>query len=613
MFMRVHRCRSARRSWPRRLALFLAFGVLTADQAAPSGEPVADERRVTAVDLVVELTPKGKPAKTAVPSGDLAPGDFTVLRDGQPVPLVALERGTDPDADPWHIVVLFDRVLASSYTIRWAAQALAEQADELRRLGEVEIVVLDPTARRALAPSRDVDLIDRTLSGIFLAPSRGNELISEREDFLVRRGAGSQDSRPGRAAARSIRTESRRIGAQLDEALDSLLGAQPKTPRRLALLVTDGFDLEPARFYASRVELAEDSLGDTGLRDAATELAATLAAYGWIVAPIAPPPPPQGVGRFGVQLVANPSGPFLILFKLRTFETWLDKNRNKKRAAALDELGLSLREAGELEEAADAFRKAIYHYYNYPKTAERQAVALVHLAETLDMQGKTAQARETARAAVAFDPGLASRFPFVEASFVAPREPLELLQAATAGRMISSLDSLEELFASLDHRPRLTYQVSGPPDGVLHEIAVQLSREAYDVRCPAYARSGTPPATAELRLRRLLDGMLETGDLALAASFEPGRGELWVALEPLELPSSAERSVRISWASRSARGETRYGHETFEPAEDAMAQGLERTLSARVPDSHVLLAVLVEDLTLATWGGATLEIERDRP
>jgi tetratricopeptide (TPR) repeat protein len=569
--------------------------------------PVVETQRVTAFDLLVELRRPRKPEKSVAAPADLALEDLTVLWDGTSLPLVDLASGPQ-DREPWRLVVYIDRLLASNHTIRWAAMELAERARRLTELGEVEIVVAEPEPRRALAPTRDRKLLDDSLSGVFLAPAGTSDLVARREQFLLATSAESPDEARVERALHAAGVERRLLRRQTDRLLDWLIDSEPPTSRRVVLLVGDGWDLHPEAFYAGSDAASPPAAQLSVVAQQARNLAENLTAYGWIVAPLAPPAPPVGVGRFGVFVLPDVTFPWLFAFKLRSLEVWLDGNRKPKMADALTELAHSLRDQGRLERAVETYKKAVYHYYDHPKTASRQAAALVALGETLDLQGEADEARAAFRTATAFDPTLVSRFPFAAAKLLAPHEPLEQLAGLTTGNVVADPDALDRLLSSLAQRLRVTAQLPGDPDNALHHLELRLRRPAFDHRSPAIARWGTPPAIAELRLRRLLDGDLTLGDLELTAALAGGPETHDGRLEvDLQLPSESDHPRRadllVSWASAGPETAIRYRTRGAK-----MSAAGTTTLPIDLPADHLWLALLVEDPVGGVWGGSAIEL-----
>jgi len=247
-----------------------AFALLAALlQVAPSPAPAPAAAPVSTIELPVQiLDPKGE-----VPRA-LQAGDLTVIDAGQRRPIVSLS----PLSRPWRIVVYVDRVLTGSRTLRASAGTLAEQAARLAALGTVEVVVAEPGPRVAVGPTRDVPLIDEALSKLWLENDGRDDVRVLRQRFRDEKAEGGID--PADRANQAIDAEARLVRRQQD-AFAEWLAAQGGEGPRVVFLVSDGFDLDPARFY--RGLLAE---GEGALEKTAAETARTAAALGWTVYPM---------------------------------------------------------------------------------------------------------------------------------------------------------------------------------------------------------------------------------------------------------------------------------------------------------------------------------------
>lgn len=605
-----------RRAKVDRAVRFVAATLLVSTLAGAEGqEPLRDEEQITAVDVLIEFV-SGKASAPLTPPKDLKLEELTVLRDGNPVPLVGLELPSAPTAERWRLVVYFDLPLASSRTVRWAASLLAEHLDELLELGEVEIVLADPEPRYALRATDDADLLDQTLSGIFLHTLGEDRLVGLREDFLIAAQGNSKVHRSPEELWVAVGKELRTVRERQDETLNWLLTSEGDTPRRALFFVSDGFDLDPARFYR-RTSSAESQspAPSAGLPDLAPDTGAwgrALAAYGWTMVPLAPPESVRGAVRYGIQWA--PQSGMLANVSLRSAAIWFDRNRRPKRAEAYNELGSTLAAQGKLEEAEEAFRKSVYHYYDHRKTASRQAVALANLADVLEVQGRTVEARETYRSAVAFDPGLAAEYPFTRAAIDEPVAPLSAVAEATTGRVVRDSPSLDVMLASLGGRARVTYQVAGPPDGRLHSIEARWGRQGRLVT-PDWSRSGTVAAVGALRLRRLFRGAWEIGDLPLdltcrelasAAGHPRSRAlELTVRLPREGDPEIGRKGLlRVTWGSEGADAETAIQQRELTPEE-----GTRRvvTVTIDLPSGHTGAGAVVEEIATGVWGADVCE------
>ncbi|MEM1205276.1 MAG: hypothetical protein AAGN66_18755, partial [Acidobacteriota bacterium] len=235
-------------------------------------------------------------------SEDLGATDLEV-QEGQgaaPQPVSILGRGLRGDG---RLVVYFDQALASPGTVRRAADALAAEAGALRRIGDVEIVSA-PLDEPPELQVRAVDplVLSERLSRMALTERGLRRPLEIRERTLVqwRRGAQSTPSMTQEEKVQLVLGAVEEEIELVEQRLDQLLAwvtAQGGDDKGLRVLapVLDGFDLDPLSFYATRLDgstsravmAAAPTLVDLEAR--ARELAATLAASGWTVLPLAMP------------------------------------------------------------------------------------------------------------------------------------------------------------------------------------------------------------------------------------------------------------------------------------------------------------------------------------
>ena len=237
-------------------------------RANPGRGRAAAGRAPAPVDLPVQiLDPKGE-----IPRA-LKPGDFTVVDGGQTRPALSLA----PLSRPWRIVVYVDRVLTGSRTLRAAAGTLAEQAAALTALGTVEVVVAEPRPRVARGRPATSRPSTRPSPSSGWRARGGTTSASSASASGTRRTNGAD---PAERAAQGIEDEARLVRHQQDAFAEWLVAQEGDAPRAV-FLVSDGFDVNPAKFY--RGSLAE---GDGALEKTALETARTAAALGWIVFPL---------------------------------------------------------------------------------------------------------------------------------------------------------------------------------------------------------------------------------------------------------------------------------------------------------------------------------------
>jgi len=259
----------------------LAAVLLTAQTPAPDASPPAAAPSTVSIELSVQVLDR----KGEIPRAPLQPGDFTVLEDGQPRPV----SGLAPLARPWRIVLYVDRVLTGSRTLRAAAGSLAERAAELAALGTVELIVAEPQPRVVLAPTQNVRAIDEALSKLWLSGEGRDDVRVLRQRFREDKPVEGED--PSDRIPEAVEAEARIVRRQQDALAEWLVAQEGSGPRAL-FLVTDGFDVDPEKFYrkeagaASASESQGESKSEGALEKVALETARTAAALGWTAMPL---------------------------------------------------------------------------------------------------------------------------------------------------------------------------------------------------------------------------------------------------------------------------------------------------------------------------------------
>ena len=262
----------------------LAAVLLSAQTGPPDAPPQAVPLAAASSELSVQILDGKGEVPRAVRAEDLA-----VVEDGQPRAVGELA----PISRPWRIAIYVDRVLTGSRTLRAAAGSLAERAVELAALGTVEVIVAEPQPRLVLPPTRDVRAIDEALSKLWLTGEARDDLRVLRQRF--RDGKGEEGEDPADRVGEALEAEARLVRRQQDALSEWLLAQEDGGPRAL-LLVSDGFDADPAKFY--RAELPETSaptsstagaaspVPEGALEKVALETARTAAALGWTALPL---------------------------------------------------------------------------------------------------------------------------------------------------------------------------------------------------------------------------------------------------------------------------------------------------------------------------------------
>ncbi|RMH22332.1 MAG: VWA domain-containing protein [Acidobacteria bacterium] len=261
--------------------------------------------------LVVSVAAEGGGPVDAVEAGELR-----VLEDGRPAavlevvpvgeaarrPSPAARRAGGPGAVPvwpWRLVVYADAVLLPWRSRFRASEALARHALELTALGTVEVVVAAPQPEEWLGATRDPKLVADVLRRLARETLDASpELASIRRAFAGAHqgpdgGFNEGDAATLRRAIAAAATAEQRLVEKRLQTLADWLAMQPGDPPRALLWLADGYDLDPAAFYAgplSRPDLrrrVEDELLAIDLTPATEELAARLAHGGWTAVPIA--------------------------------------------------------------------------------------------------------------------------------------------------------------------------------------------------------------------------------------------------------------------------------------------------------------------------------------
>lgn len=376
-------------------------------------------------------------------------------------------------------------------------------------------------------------------------------------------------------------------------------------------------------------------------------LSQVLAAYGWVGLPMLPPEPELlthglRLGKFLIKPLrpymseADPDdsaradqhglrGVFqrlnqLILLGVRVK---YEEHRDVDKAEAYLELALALHGQDKLEDAAEAYEKALFHFSSDPRTADRQAVALAGVGDMLAELGERQAAQRAYDKALTLDPSLAEDIG-TGIAFVDAARSLRPLADATVGQLLRGGRDLESFLASSPQKVRLTYQLEDLPRGTLQDVQVTSSRLTGRLLYPRWSRSGTPELVTEARLRQLLgaepslsalvDGEITGGDTAapsLQANLDAS-GALTLTLNRPAAPSLPEApessqlptAVRLSLASASEDGEIHITHRrlvlTDDPRQITPGDDLDLDDAAWV--------ALVEDLESGSWQARMLDL-----
>ncbi len=605
------------RAAPKRLRSGALLAVLTLAVSATFGQhsTLEEEERVTAVDVFVELDGDvpDKEGKVRPLPKSLGLEDFEVTVDGESRPVVSFfdqrtrtglagDPFEDRMAEPWTIVLYFDLELAERDTVRWAAVELAERVQELVDLGEVEVVVAEDGMIRASAPTRDPQLLEDELSGMWIDPGGVHEAIELRAEVLEALRKGPDQVPTAELALAAVEQEVSLVGNHLDDFLIRLLRRDAKGAKRALFWVSDGLDLEPAEFY--RAEGLEVASGARSLVDRTVELATTLASYGWVTIGLSPPPAGPGLVRgfrIGRWLFSPRMPPFKGIGGTLTREA----HRDPEMAQAYCELGRAHLGGDDPESARGAFEKALYHFAGDPRTSKEQAAAKVGLGRALEARGEVAEARQAFRHAVELDPELALDYPQSRPRLLRPVEFFEVLSRETAGRTVQDSEALSEAMLSLSRRARLTYQISGWPLGTIGTLSVGLVDSELGLRHPSRARSGTPQAVAAALARRLATHELIEGELRVQADLVAKSLVVELERDLLDEREAQGRPIKLRLTVATGRpdGVATLRHERFEIASESDSEVWSYRVAIDRPGDEEWIAVIVEDIETGRWGG----------
>ena len=620
----------------------IAAVALQPGAALSQSQALEEEERVIAVDVFIELeadVPGGAGKVRSLPKG-LHLDDFEVRIGGELRPVVSfldprsaigrlIDAAGEPlpgePVEPWTIVLYFDLELAERDTLRWAAAELAERVADLVELGEVELVVAQKGRNRGLAPTRDAELLEAELAGMMIDPGGVHEVIEFRGEVLdairagadgdmgagMGTGAGLGEVRAAELGRAFVAQEVAAVESRLDELLIHLSERDVQGSKRALFWVSDGFDLEPAKFYRSQgLEVAP---GAPSLADRAAEIAATLASYGWVTFGLSPPAAGPGLVpgfRIGKWLYRARMPPMKGIGGTLIHE----ERRDPEEARAHAELGDVYLEGDDPKSAQEAFERALYHFAGDPRTIKDQAAAKAGLGHALEAQGDFAEARQAFRHAVELDPDLASQYPQARPRLLEPLAFLEVLAQATAGRTVLNSDDLAEAVLSLSRRARLTYQISGWPQGRIQDLEVALLGSALELRHPRRARSGTPETVAAARARRLASGDLVAGDLKVRAALASKSEEVETLLVEVDRESLAGEDtgdrpirVRVTLATGGPDGVPTVNHKRIEIASGQDDDPWRYRASIAKLGAEEWLVVVVENVETGRWGAALID------
>ncbi len=302
---------------------FLSASTLAAQEseAAAQDAEVADSFSETLDVTIVELMidPHDKKGNPVL---GLTAEDFKVWEDGEPVEVIGLDYPSASPAAPrserspspatataataavplarpataeWRFLIYFDAPLTGQRSIRRAIDGLENRVEELVARGPVEIVMANPAPRLVQPFTRDPGLVRQALKEVAKEPAR-NDLLDERRahmrllDTRLTEGNGPDAEASARALIGPIRSAVQREYNLIDRRVRTFsewMAAYGDVPASAAIVVSDGFDLEPSNFYLDStstlgVQAALSAeLQEYQLSNVIDGLGRQLAATGW--------------------------------------------------------------------------------------------------------------------------------------------------------------------------------------------------------------------------------------------------------------------------------------------------------------------------------------------
>ncbi len=528
-------------------ACLLAMLGLPYAATAQTSPQFEDQARVTAIEVAVAAkNPSG-----AVPA-ELKPEDLAVAEEGEARPVIEVQPIGGASGVPWRLVLYADLTTARAANVQAVALSLAEKAEALTALGEIEIWVADPAPEPLLPPTRDRELVGNALARLLLEFEAKDEINELRRGVLSTlkpenaAAATSPAMLPGDLVQGAIEEEAA-IAERSRDALLTWAARESRSGPRALVLVGGGYDLDPAAFYRKRVpELvraasgqASSSAGDAGARD----LARTLAAYGWLVFPAT-----------YEQATTGPSSTSQQFEEFRRRGLFGTKNAG----------------GGTL------------------------------IGGTVPLGGKSAADEESEKR---------------ENLLLAGAAPLTALAEAGGVEPIDSAKKLDAFTADLGSRKLVTFQVERQLDGQLRRLEVKPARRGWSVAGPRWVRSSTPEAVAEARVRRILVGEPEVGDLAVSARYQPaegGRGagtltvRLDLAAKGSRPPDPEQAALRLTVAFGPEDGRPTFQHKIL-LAQNLAGPAWSYDLPLAAPDSADWIVVVVEELASGGWGARDVQ------
>ena len=565
--------------WRQAAVAEVAAGEATAADVVAGGVPVGrGQVEVTAVNVLFAAEDAaGRPIT------DLTAVELSVAEDGSPVRVLGLTpaprgllettearpAGEEPAAarpaltgEGTPVAVYVDSRLSGSAEIVGALEALAERAEWLASLGPVDVVVADQEITTVLQAENDPAAIRTSLAGLAKQPAGRHAIELIRTRFL-----------------RDIRKYPDRLTPDDPQADDPNSGLMARLQR----------GEEPQELERSKVLTA--ARGAVFEEDAVLRQAMGRVSDWALAAPMARPRLLLVVGAGFDEDPVDFYLPFVERLETQHSGTAREDFKRYRQSERVEQVGLDLAASGWLVVPVAT------------RTAGAQAVSA-------DQGGG-----DRFQAFLSAQPD-AIRTSSAEWLLLDPLGSQRHLAAPSGGEVAVGAKGLDRLIDTSAGWYRLSYQIDRPPDGLNHQLTVSSTRPGTQVRTTSVIASETLEGEAAARVRRLLRGPAETGDLGVevAVGERTSVKDKRVAADVVvsmsfdaiaPLLEEGERSIRVSVGVLAGDNEPFILHRT----ESVGATAWRYTIPLQWPAGPAELAVVVEDLGSGAWGGATANLQ----
>jgi hypothetical protein len=302
-------------------------------------------------------------------------GDVELFEDGARREVTGMD---DTPESGWRVLVWIDGERCEPAWLALQLRAIAESRRQLAALGEVDVVVADPAARRFVAP--------QSLAGWEQLAGESGQAIRCRDAPGLESQRLRQEKRHQEALTAAVEGEIRRNEVLLRHAGSATAGGPA-----LLLLVARGYDLRPHLRWAGPERPDGAELLAARAARGADELGEGLAEGGWTVVVAALPVPRTVAGTAasgGVQATPDSAlGPMVRVLPRRSrgqlrdleeYEAFLDfKVEPWRRLAVLTAGSVASSAAdlgGSLSDAAD--KRRVWYRSERPRLGESRRIRL---------------------------------------------------------------------------------------------------------------------------------------------------------------------------------------------------------------------------------------------